>query len=220
MNQIKWPKLKILTQMARIAKSGKQNPVRDWPQNRIGKRERPEDTANLIKIGESSHPVKNTDLLVIRLNQAVVPYFSAGIYAGGSRRIASVHEVFGKFNDDVYCSIRLENGQSPSDFPVGSEFRADKFKCLTFDRVKGAGQVSGVSVGTNKNVPKPEINRQRSSKYRTNVQNERIRKYAEGKVRENNRIARTPEGKRDNYRRTVEKRGAFVQMNKRVKFTD
>lgn len=192
---------------------------RDWPQMRMGKRDRKEEIGNLIKIGEAVYAIEDSDLLVIKLTEYVVPYFNAGIYAEGNKKVASVDEIFGKFDDDVFCSIKLDSKLSPKSFLSGAVFKADKFRCLGFERVKGASQVSGVQNSERKNKALPEtIKRNRSSKFRTNTQNEKIKAYANERIKENNRDAR--HNKKEFLKKTVEKRGSFVKMHKRVKYTD
>lgn len=200
-------------------KTRTKNP-RDWPQMRMGKRESKEDIGNLIKIGEAMYPIQDSDLLVIKLTEHIVPYFSAGIYTEGNKKIASVNEIFGKFDDNVFCSIKIESKLSSKSFLPGAVFKADKFRCLGFEKVKGASQVPGTKnpEKTNKFLPVDPIKRSRSSKYRTNAQNERIKKYAEEKIRENNREFRNK--KKEFLKKTVEKRGDYVKMNKKVKYTD
>ncbi|OAG31201.1 H/ACA ribonucleoprotein complex subunit 1 [Nematocida displodere] len=206
--------------MARNAQTKAPGP-RDWAQMRQGKREVREDPTNFIKIGTALHPVKNTDLIVIKLSEGVVPYFSAGIYGEGNRRIASVHEVFGKFDDNVFCSIRIEDKLQASAFPTGAVFRADKFKCLDFDRVKGASKVATpTSAPRQPRAGAPAINRARSSKFRTHTANDKVRRYAESQISQNKRDARNPNNRAQMVNRTIEKKGSYVKINRRTTFTD
>lgn len=207
--------------MSRGVQKNQNKPMRDHPQMRFGKRENKEDPANLVKIGEYSHPIKNTNMIVIRLTENAVPYFNAGIYGEGNRKIADIHEIFGKFDDHVYASIAIDSKLDGSKYNKDSLFRADKFRCLSFDRVKGASQINkdGKDVKKAKNLPKQPVNRGRSSKFRTKAQNEKISKYAESQIIQNRRDARD-KGKRDEFlRKTEEKRGKEVKMHKKKTFT-
>lgn len=201
--------------MARNAKPGNQKAPRDWPQMRFGKRDMPEKKENLIKIGEYAHAVEGTQLVVVKLTEAVIPYFSAGIFREGGEKAASVHEVFGKLATGAYCSIKLEGAQAGAGLKAGSEFFADKFKCLSFERVGGA-EKAGSGTARNPHIPQG-VNRQRSSKYRTRAENVRVLEHAETQVAENRRQYR--EHRQRFEKKTVEKRGSTV-MPKRVTFTD
>ncbi|EHY65010.1 H/ACA ribonucleoprotein complex subunit 1 [Nematocida ausubeli] len=193
---------------------------RDFPQMRFGKRENKEDPANFIKIGEYSHPVKNTNMIVIRLTENIVPYFNAGIYGEGERKIADIHEIFGKFDDHVYASITIDGKLDISKYQPGSIFRADKFRCLSFDRVKGANTHTPKNAAPKKaaNLPQ-QFNRGRSSKYRTNAQNEKVRQYADSQIRQNQRDSRDPKKRNEFLKKTIEKRGSEIKMNRRTTFT-
>ncbi|KAI5192951.1 H/ACA ribonucleoprotein complex subunit 1 [Nematocida minor] len=208
--------------MARATYNKKPNSKtpRDFPQMRHGKRENREDPANFIKLGEFSHPVKNTNMIVIKLTESVIPYFNAGVYGEGDRKIADIHEIFGKFNDHVYASIAIDSKLDASTYNAQSLFRADKFKCLSFDRVKGASQMAkeGVEPKKAKNLPQ-QFNRGSSSKFRTNAQNERVKQYATSQINMNRRDSRD-KGKREEFmRKTIEKRGPSVKIHKKKTFT-
>ncbi|KAI5171513.1 H/ACA ribonucleoprotein complex subunit 1 [Nematocida sp. LUAm3] len=203
--------------MARNARAPTRNPVRDRPHMRMGKREPIESEQNLIKIGEASHPIKDSLLLVIKLTENTIPYFSAGIYGEGNRRIASVHEIFGKLDEEAYCCIKIEDRLSPESFAKGSIFRADRFKCLTFERVKGASQVSGIQEKKNSKVPQP-FKKGPSSKYRTNAQNQRVAEYAKNDVRKN--MKEYKHRKTEFISKTMEKRKNHFNKKSRITFTD
>ncbi|KAI5165863.1 H/ACA ribonucleoprotein complex subunit 1 [Nematocida sp. AWRm78] len=209
--------------MARNTKGNKKNAggaPRDWPQMRFGKRENKEDPANFIKLGEFSHTIKNTNMIVIKLTEDIIPYFNAGIYGEGDRKIADIHEIFGKFDKHVYASIVIDGKLDISNYKAGSVFRADKFKCLSFDRVKGANTHTPKAAAPKKSTNLPQqFNRGRSSKFRTNAQNDRVRQYAESQIKQNKRDARDPRKREEFARKTFEKRGGEVQRNKRTTFT-
>lgn len=196
---------------------------RDWPQMRMGKKSllvRKEDPANMIRIGEAERAMPELGLVVIKLSNNVVPYFTAGIYGGGTRRMAAVHEVFGKFNEDVFCTLLFDDPAAVDKVKKGDAFRADKFKCLDFERVKGASQVTE-KMGLKKQPPRagaPEIVRKRGSNYRTNAENERVNAYKLQKIKETRQDARHM--KKEFLQKTIEKRGRTVNINRRVTFTD
>lgn len=199
----------------------KQNKTpRDFPQMRFGKRESKEDPVNFVKIGKYSHPVKNTNMIVIRLTENAVPYFNAGIYGEGNRKIADIHEIFGKFDDHVYASIALDGKLDPSAYTKESIFRADKFRCLSFDRVKGASQINQgeKEVKKAKNLPQ-QINRGRGSNFRTKSHNERVSKYAGTQVSQNRRDGRDKAKREEFTRKTIEKRGPEIKIHKKKTFT-
>lgn len=206
--------------MARTAHNNQTKQLRDRPQMRFGKRENREDPANLIKLGEFSHKVSQTNIIVIRLTENIVPYFNAGIYGEGDRKIAEIHEIFGKFDEHVYASILLDEKIKSSAYDEESIFRADKFRCLSFDRVKGASQVqTETPIKKATNLPE-QFNRGRSSKYRTNAQNQKVREYAESQVKQNMRDSRDKGKRREFERKTMEKRGPNVKIHRRATFTD
>ncbi|KAI5190628.1 H/ACA ribonucleoprotein complex subunit 1 [Nematocida sp. AWRm77] len=189
---------------------------RAFPQMRIGRREMPDRPENLIKIGEASHTIQNTNMLVIKLTENIVPYFSAGIYGEGNRVVGGVHEVYGKLDGNAYCCLRIEEKLSASSFAPGSIFKADKFKCLTYDRINGASKIP--SVRTNSAVPKPEIRHQKSTKYRTKTQQARVIQYAEKQIARDRRDFR--ENKNYFLKKTVEKRGDHMKLYRKVQYTE
>ncbi|KAH9386980.1 H/ACA ribonucleoprotein complex subunit 1 [Nematocida major] len=197
--------------------TGSKKTARDWPQMKFGKRESRESPENLVKIGTFSHAVKNTNMLVIRLSEGVIPFFNAGVYGEGERKVADIHEIFGKFNDHVYASIVLDGKLSPSAYGEGSVFRADKFRCLSFDRVKGASQVQEVKKAAS--LPKQFV-RGRGSNFRTNAHNERAKHHADAQIRQTRMESRDSREKRKEFaRKTVEKRGSALNLQKRKTFS-
>lgn len=189
---------------------------RSHPQMRIGKREVPERPENLIKIGEARHTIKGTNMLVIELTENVVPYFTASIYGEGNRAIAGVHEIYGKLEGSAFCCLRIDEKLSAGSFAPGTVFKADKFRCLTYDRVKGASRLP--SLPTNPAVPRPEVKRARSTKYRSVSENAKVVKYAE----EQNMQLRRDFRRNKNYflKKTSEKRGDYVKIGRKVTYTD
>jgi len=204
--------------MARAPKYDNRKSPRDWPQMRFGKRDMPERQENLIEIGKFSHFIKNTPLVVVKLTEKAIPYFTAIIFNEEGAKIASVHEVFGKLDADVFCSIKLEDRKQLQKIDKDTRFKADKFKCLSFEKVAGASRADeSVRTQRNKNLPQPGVKRQRSTKYRTRAENERVVEYAGKEVLKNVREFR--DNKKKYLKQTAERKGTTTNI-RRITFTE
>lgn len=174
-----------------MASTGRRDRREGWRQGGDRKKqERRDDTSQLVGLGAFHHAVKDTDLVVIKLSNGIIPHFSAGIYAGGTRRVASVDEIFGKFDDEVFMSIKMDPGMKQGSFKKGDTFCADAKRCLEFEKIKGASKMERAEEEKPRKraaLPHPHDPSRpkhgRSSKFRTHAANSRIKAYAEQQSR-------------------------------------
>ncbi|KAI5180260.1 H/ACA ribonucleoprotein complex subunit 1 [Nematocida sp. AWRm80] len=209
--------------MVKVAKPWQKQQQKTWPQARFGKRETRETPENFIKIGEVAHPVQNTNLLVVKLTEEVVPYFNASIYGEGNKKIADVHEVFGQMNDYAFCSIKLDEKLNTDSYPAGSIIRADKFRCIDFDRVKGASKLATADPEGKKKpskTGKDGYKKGTSNKYKTVTQFKKSQAYNAERNREIHRDLRDPKKRQEMFKKTVALRGDTIKIHRKIKFTD
>jgi H/ACA ribonucleoprotein complex subunit 1 len=100
----------------------------------------------MTEIGSVLHPCEDTVLCQITLKQKL-PFPSAIIYLGENQKVGRVDEVLGPL-DDVYLSIKLDNGILPSSIKPGQKIFTTGDKIMLASRVtepKKSGGPRGAS---------------------------------------------------------------------------
>lgn len=95
----------------------------------------------LTEIGTVLHPSEATVVCQITLKQKL-PFPSAMIYLGENQKVGRVDEVLGPL-DDVYISIKLDNGVLPSSLAPGTKIFTTGDKIMPSSRVTDPKTKSG-----------------------------------------------------------------------------
>lgn len=98
---------------------------------RGGRDEKP--SGPLVEIGSILHPCEETVVAQITLKQKL-PFPSANIFIGQDKKVGRVDEVLGPL-DDVYLSVKLDNGVVPSAFEPGQKIFTTADKIMPSSRV-------------------------------------------------------------------------------------
>merc|ERR1712137_304845 len=83
----------------------------------------PPDTVQ--ELGGFLHPCKDEAVVKLTSND-IIPSFNAPIYLENKQKIGKIEEVFGPINE-VYCSIKFDDGFVASSYKPGDKFYAAPF---------------------------------------------------------------------------------------------
>ena len=100
--------------------------------------------AEICEAGTFLHSAEGE--MVVKLTNAMIPYFNAGIYLENKSKIGKVEEVFGPINK-VYFTIKPDTGVNAKSFKVDDKVYIGTDKLMPLSRFtapqKGGGRGSG-----------------------------------------------------------------------------